>query len=63
MKEFMTFVWILVFGSTFVGCTTFQKNEDGVRRACRSGIESYDDGSVNFTCKSERINSHDEGRK
>jgi hypothetical protein len=41
------------------GCTTFNSNENGVRRACRSGVESYDDGSTNFKCfQKEPTNAH-----
>jgi hypothetical protein len=31
-------------------CTTFNSNENGVRRACKSGVSKYDDGSTTFEC-------------
>lgn len=55
MKEFMTFVWILVFGAALTGCTTFNSNENGVRRACKSGVESYSDDTVTFKCFNEKL--------
>lgn len=38
--------WVLIFG----GCTTFSVNQPYFTKACKSGVNSYDDGSVNFTC-------------
>ncbi len=37
------------------GCTTFNANEAGVRRACRSGLTEYDDGTTVFKCKQKEI--------
>ncbi len=56
MKEFMVFVWVLIFGATFViitGCTTFQSTQDSIRKACKSGVDMYDDGNVSYRCKSK----------
>ena len=59
MKDFMVFVWIVIFGAALTGCTTFNSNENGVRRACKSGVESYDDGTTNFKCfQKEPTNAH-----
>lgn len=35
------------------GCSTFMTNESGVRKACRSGVKKYDDGTTNFECFSK----------
>lgn len=32
------------------GCTTFMTNEAGVRKACKSGVKMYDDGTTHFEC-------------
>lgn len=50
MKLFLGVIWVLLFGA----CTTFNANENGLRRACKSGIAEYDDGSMNFRCKEDR---------
>jgi hypothetical protein len=63
MKTFMTFVWIVIFGAAMTGCTTFSFNESGLRRACKSGVADYDDGSVNFHCNKRETNAHQEGGK
>ena len=44
---FIAFVWLLIAG----GCTTFYENSSSVNRACRSGVESYSDGTTEFKCK------------
>lgn len=36
---------------TLTGCTTFNANEAGIRRACKSGLAEYDDGSTTFKCQ------------
>lgn len=36
------------------GCTTFSFNESGVRRACKSGVVEYDDGSTTFKCQPKK---------
>ena len=50
MKFVLVLVWALIFGA----CTTFNANENGLRRACKSGVAEYDDGSMNFKCKEDR---------
>lgn len=50
MKLFLGLIWILLFGA----CTTFNANENGLRRACKAGIAEYDDGSMNFKCKEDK---------
>ncbi len=49
MKLFLGLIWVLLFGA----CTTFNANENGLRRACKSGVAEYDDGSMNFRCKED----------
>lgn len=56
MKVLLLVISLLII----TGCTTFQKNEDGVRRACRSGVSEYDDGSVNFKCEHKDL-THEQG--
>lgn len=43
--------YLLLMTFTFsVGCSTFNLNEAGVRKACNSNVKEYDDGSLNFKC-------------
>lgn len=49
MKLLFGILYILIFGA----CTTFNSNESGVRKACKSGVEEYDDGSTSFKCKKD----------
>jgi hypothetical protein len=58
MKDFMVFVWILIFGAAMTGCTTFSYNESGLRRACKSGVKSYSDDTVTFECKDNSLKSY-----
>lgn len=65
MKEFAVFIWVLIFGTTLMvinGCTSFQLNSDGIKRACKSGVESYDDGSTSFKCQTKQL-THEQGGK
>jgi hypothetical protein len=47
MRFFLMVVLLLA------ACTTFNANENGLRRACRSGVATYDDGSLTFRCKED----------
>ncbi len=59
MKTLILFVTLL----SSVACTTLKVNQFSVSRACKSGVKSYDDGSVNFECfNKNEIVVHDQWR-
>jgi len=31
-------------------CTTFSFNQSSLTKACKSGVEEYDDGNLSFKC-------------
>ena len=50
MKLFLGLVWVLLFGA----CTTFNLEERGLDKACKSGVAQYDNGSTSFKCKEDK---------
>lgn len=46
----MKLVLLLVVLMSCVSCTTFYQNSSSVNKACKSGVQEYDDGTVNFKC-------------
>jgi uncharacterized protein YceK len=40
------------------GCSTFFYNEAGVRRACKGGVDNYDDGNMTFSCRDPLVRDH-----
>lgn len=47
---------ILVLILVSLGCTSFNLNESGLRRACKSKVSKYDDGTLTFECKDDAKN-------
>jgi hypothetical protein len=56
MGAFLAFIAVLVFG----GCTTFNVNESGVRRSCKSGVFKYSDDTTSFECQPKQIGKENE---
>ena len=43
--------YILIILLLITACSSFERNESGLRRACKSGVVEYDDGALTFTCQ------------
>ncbi len=46
---------LIVAVLSIIGCTTFNSNENGVRRACKAGISKYSDDTTTFECEPKNI--------
>ena len=56
MGFFIALAIALIFG----GCTTFNENENGLRRSCKSGVIEYDDGTTSFKCRRDTESNNTE---
>lgn len=47
--KYLIVILVLLLGIT--ACSTFTENVREIRRACKSGVSKYDDGTINFECE------------